>query len=155
MATVEHIDRLIDARELIDARLRLSIVAALTNLTSGTLRKLWKDVHGVRPPNGKLPESVLSFITNVRADADIAAFLSLYQRLNGDFEVDSRRLLKAWAAHQQLCGPLDINAAFHALRDVRAKLVSFIRCPKCHASYIYDTALTLTSRCPFCATSPI
>jgi flagellar transcriptional activator FlhC len=76
MATVEHIDRLVDARELIDARLRLSIVAALTNLTSGTLRKLWKDVHGVRPPNGKLPESVLSFITNVRADADLYRFIS-------------------------------------------------------------------------------
>ena len=63
------------AQQLIRARLRLSVIRALTDVSTLTLRQWWHDIHGVRPANGKLPETVLSFIK----DVEMAARLSHLQ----------------------------------------------------------------------------
>lgn len=155
MASLAEIQKLNSASELVRAGLRLSIIVALTDMTVIPLRRLWKETHGKSPPNGKLPESVLSYVTTQQAATAISAFVGMHLKLHQSLQcITPQTLLHTWRTYERLCSPLDINAGYYGLRDVRAGLVSFPRCKQCGAHYIYDTASTLTSRCPFCNDVP-
>jgi len=151
MVGLNDLENLQLARALIQAGLRLSIVRALTDVGTLTLRQWWKDIHGVRPANGKLPESVLSYIKDEDSAARISAFAALYRRLNGP-ALTAEGLLTAWQEFQRICGSFDINAGYFALRDIRAHIVALSRCSVCRAAYIYDTGNKFTEKCPFCGT---
>lgn len=144
------------ASELIQAKLRLSIVAALTDLTLEPLRKMWKETHGERSPNGKLPESALSYAKTVQMVRSLSAIVLLHQRLHNTKEITPRTLLQTWQAHNDLLGAvdkthiLDINAAYYVLRDVARNLLTVMHCNNCKIAYIYDRELSLTSHCPYC-----
>ena len=156
VSTLDDIKRLTLASELVQAGLRLSIIVALTGLTVVPLRRLWREMHGKSPPNGKLPESVLSFITTQSSAGSISAFVALHQKSHRSLQhIDPAALLSSWKTYNKLCSPpLDINAAYYVVRDVRSGFVSFPRCTSCGAHFIYDTASTLTNRCPFCGDAP-
>lgn len=153
--TLENIQRHVTAAELIRGKLRLSLVQSLTGLTIRPLRTMWKEIHNEGPSNGKLPESVLSYMVNQAMAAGISSFTSLHLRQNSaSDQLTAQTLLDSWRTYQRLCGPLDINAGYYALRDIRADFVSFPKCACCDAHFIYDPGSTLTSRCPFCGHSP-
>ncbi|MBU9211617.1 FlhC family transcriptional regulator [Burkholderia multivorans] len=151
MVELAELQKLRLAHALIQAGLRLSIVRGMTDIGTRTLRQWWKDVHGVKPSNGKLPESVLSFIKDKDSAARLSAFAALHRRLHGS-ELTPESLLTTWREYQRLCGPVDINAAYFAVRDVRAWIVSLSRCRVCNATFIYDAGSRHTDRCPFCDT---
>lgn len=152
---LESIRMQIAASELIKAKMRLSIVQSLTGFTIRPLRALWIEIHGEGAKNGKLPESVLSFLVNQPMAAAVSTFISLHLRdhdATGPLNVHS--LMSTWRTYQKLCGPLDINAAYYALRDLRVDFVSFPKRTSCGVHFIYDPGSTLTSRCPFCGHAP-
>lgn len=151
MIRLAELENLRLAHALIHAGLRLSIVRGMTNIGTRTMRQWWKEVHGTKPSNGKLPESVMSFIKDKDSAARLSAFAALHKRLHGS-ELTPESLLTTWREYQRLCGPVDINAAYFAVRDVRAWIVSLARCRVCNASFIYDTGSRHTERCPFCDT---
>jgi flagellar transcriptional activator FlhC len=144
------------AVELIQAKLRLSVVQSLTNLTKESLRVIWKETHGERPPTGLLPSSALSFVTNLQTVRSLSAIVLLHQRLHKTKELTARSLLETWKAYQTLLAEInpsdtiDINAAYFVLRDVRIDILTVMQCGNCKVSYIHDRAKTLTSRCPYC-----
>lgn len=155
MSSLAEIRRLTIASELIEAGLRLSIIVGLTKMAARPLRKMWLETHGKGPPNGKLPESVLSFIHNQASCANISTFISVHlAHFKSAAENSPEGLLQTWRMVSTLGSPIDINAAYYGLRDVRAGFVSFPKCRNCGAHHIYDTARTLTSRCPFCSHAP-
>ncbi|WP_284155524.1 FlhC family transcriptional regulator [Sulfuricystis multivorans] len=147
-----ELDRLRLARDLIKAGLRLAVVRSMTDIGTRTLRQWWKDIHGVRPSNGKLPESVLSFIKDKDSAARLSAFAAIHRRLYGA-TLTPETLLSTWQEFQDICCPIDINAAYFAARDVKARIVAFPRCTQCSASFIYDRGSRHTDRCPFCGTN--
>lgn len=151
MVELAELEKLRLAHALIEARLRLSIVRGMTGIGTRTLRQWWKDIHGVRPPNGKLPESVLSFIKDKDSAAKLSAFAALHKRLHGS-KLTPECLLTTWREFQRLCAPVDINAAYFAIRDIRARIVVLARCTVCSAAFIYDAGSRHTDRCPFCDT---
>jgi tRNA G26 N,N-dimethylase Trm1 len=61
-------------------------------------------------------------------------------------------LLAVWREFQRLCAPIDINAAYFAVRDIRARIVVLAHCKVCGAAFIYDAGSRYTDRCPFCET---
>lgn len=142
------------AHDLIRAGLRLSIVRSLTKIGTRSLRQWWKDIHGVRPSNGKLPETVLSFIKDKDSAAMVSAFGAFHNRLHGT-TLTPENLLASWREFQRICGPLDINAAYFTVRDIRARIVMLSHCDVCHADFIYDAGSKHTSQCPFCATKVV
>ena len=144
------LDQMLLARELIQAKLRLSIVASLTGVTLEPLRKMWKGLHGERSSNGKLPESALSFVNSVQMVTNLSSIVLLHQKLHKTKEITPTNLLATWRAHAELLGPIDINAAYYVLRDVRSNFLTVMQCGKCSVKYIYDRELSLTSRCPYC-----
>lgn len=141
------------ASELIQAKLRLSIVQGMTGLTSEPLRKMWKEIHGDSPPTGKLPESALSYAKTVQMVRSLSTIVLLHQRLHGTREITPKSLLSTWKAYSELLGhdnPVDINATYYVLRDVLRSILTVMSCNNCGVGYIYDRELTLTSRCPYC-----
>lgn len=154
MVEMEELESLQLARDLMRAGLRLSIVRGLTRIGTRTLRQWWKDIHGVRPSNGKLPESVLSFIKDKDSAARLSAFTALHKRVYG-LVLTPQSLLVAWQEFQRLCGPLDINAAYYAIRDAKARIVVLARCDVCNAAFIFDVGNKHTEQCPFCDTKVI
>ena len=151
MVALVELESLQLAHDLIQTGLRLSIVRGMTRIGTRTLRHWWKEVHGVRPSNGKLPESVLSFIKDKDSAARLSAFAALHRRVNG-MNLSAASLLTTWREFQRICGPMDINAAYFAVRDVRARIVMLSQCPVCHATFIYDAGSRHTGQCPFCDT---
>lgn len=144
------------AYELIRLKLRVPIIHYLTDIHSKPLRLRWRQLHRESPPNGKLPDSVRSFISDVMSVANLSSFVALYNRLDdGDGKsVTASMLLRAWKMHGRVgSGDLDINAAWYAIRDVRAKIVVWQRCPHCQAGFIYEPNESHARSCPFCALS--
>lgn len=151
MVAFAEIANLQHAHELIRVGLRLSIIRGMTRIGTRTLRQWWNEIHGVSPANGKLPETVLSFIKDRESAARLAAFAVLHQRLF-ERELTTTSLLTTWREYQRICGPLDINAAYFAARDVRVKIVMLVQCQECNATFIYDAGSKYTDYCPFCET---
>lgn len=145
------------AAELIRLRLRVPIVNYLTQIHHKPLRARWHAIHHESPPNGKLPESVRSFISNPLSVAELSTFVAMYARLDdegGTNKVTAAMLLRAWHMHRRVTHrELEINAAYYAIRDVRAKIVEWRRCGHCQANFIYDVNAANARACPFCALS--
>lgn len=156
MTTLAEIKQLTIATELIRRKLRLSIVGSLTGVSQRTLRLMWKEVHGEGAPNGKLPESVLSYITNNKIAADVAAFLGMYTHQFGDVkQFDAERLLSAQNACARLGLEVNIMLAYYALRDMRAGFIELPKCHCCGAKFVFDSSGGRHSeRCPFCGDMP-
>ncbi len=146
-----RLEALLTAQELINAGMRLAFVRGMTKLGTRTLRQRWKETHGERSSKGKLPDSVLSFIKNREAAAQLSAFAAFYKQTHG-LEFTAESLMDAWREFQNICGPVDINAAYLSVRDIRARIVLLSRCQVCHATFIYDMGSRHTERCPFCRT---
>ena len=79
MVTLTDLENLRHAHELIRVGLRLSIIRGMTRIGTRTLRQWWKEVQGVSPANGKLPETVLSYIKDRDSAARLSAFAALHK----------------------------------------------------------------------------
>ncbi len=154
MVALVDLENLQQAHDLIRVGLRLSIIRGLTRIGTRTLRQWWREIHGVSPSNGKLPETVLSYIKDRDTAARLSAFAVLHQRLYGG-ELSTASLLTTWKEYQTVCGPLDINAAYFAARDVRVQIVVLSQCQECSGTFIYDTGNKCTKHCPFCETEVV
>lgn len=154
MVALAELENLRLAHDLIHAGLRLSIVRGLTGIGTRTLRQWWKDIYGASPSNGKLPETVLSFIKDADMAANISAYTAFHLRLQG-MEISPASLLETWREFRQICAPIDINAAYFAIRDVKARIVVLAHCNTCSAAFIYDAGSKHTDRCPFCKTKVV
>lgn len=163
MSCLSHLNNLIIARDLISAGLRLPIVGRLTGVGTRILRKLWKEIHGTSPKNGRLPDTVLSFIEDYDSAAKLAAFVAIHKTIYGvsvpasvddklnHLSLTPQSLLSAWREFQIIStANLDINAAYYAVRDVSIQIVMFIKCRTCDARFIYDPRKKYTECCPFC-----
>jgi hypothetical protein len=146
----DDIETYVLAQDLIKAGLRLSIVTNLTGLPQKKLRSIYRHVFNSSPPNGRLADNCLFFATSLRRVAQISSFCSLHIALHGTPSESGEDLLTSWREYQRLCGELDINAAYYAVRDVRVKIVQFPRCDRCKVRHIYDRAKQHTESCPFC-----
>lgn len=150
MVSITGLTNMQHALELTRLGLRISITRSLTGVCQGTLRQWWKEVHGARPPNGKLPETVLSFIRDQNSAAVISAYAALHTRIRPN-DCSAEALLTTCSEFKRIFGSeMNINAAYYVTRDIRAHIVVFAHCTDCGAGYIYDTASRLTERCPFC-----
>ena len=146
---------------LIQRKLRLSIIGSMINIDVKKLRKLWKEINGVSPSHGKLPESVFTFLKkNQKASAQISAFLNVYfgkfKDSDRQMEIDVYRFINSHRICSDLGLDIDINFAYYGIRDVIHGNASFPVCSVCRTRFLFDAyAGGQAKRCPFCKTSPI
>jgi len=143
------------AHELVRLKLRLPIVNHLTQIHIKPLRLRWREIHSESPPNGRLPESVRPLIVDAITAAELAGFVAVYQRLDraNDTRVSAMMLLRGEMHLRMAHRELDINAAYFAVRDVRAKIVEWRRCGRCQTFYIFDINEFHARSCPYCELS--
>jgi alanine-alpha-ketoisovalerate/valine-pyruvate aminotransferase len=110
--------------ELIREGLRLSIVSSLTGVSTASIGKLWKDIHGTMPTRGKLPDSILSFMRNQETAAIISSYAVFFQKAYGN-KMTPENLLQSIRDFRALTSlPLDINAAFFANMNCNGQVFS-------------------------------
>lgn len=156
MFQATELSKYAQTQALIQAGLRLSIIRGMTGLGTRVLRAWWWEIRGEKPPNGKLPETCLSFIKDKMANAAIlSAYAAFHQRMHGDRQ-DVDAMLSSWRNYQEITGQdVDINAAYYTLRDIRAGIVLLVPCKGCGMKYIYDRGGIHSSQCPFCGTAVV
>ena len=90
-------------------------------------------------------------LLDIYGQGQLSAFAAFYKQTHG-VEFTAESLMDAWREFQNICGPIDINAAYLSVRVIRARIVLLSRCQVCHATFIYDMGSRHTERCPFCRT---
>ena len=102
---------------------------------------------------GQLRASAGAVLRPYRRHFHATLFAALYRRLAGDDgpRQDARRLLRAYELYRRLAPAdhygIDINTAWVIARDLRTRLVTLRRCPRCASPYLI-AADSIT--CPFC-----
>lgn len=141
-------------RDLIAAGMRPSIIRGLTGVGTRCLRSWWWTIHRERPPNGKIADTILSYIRSRRQAARFSAYVSFYKRIYGIQTLTGESILHSWREFTVLNGKLDINACYFAIRDVKVQIVVISQCRRCGAEYLFDVSTPFTDRCPFCEYEP-
>jgi predicted Zn-ribbon and HTH transcriptional regulator len=88
----------------------------------------------------------------------VAVYLTVEKRANPPAASQAEMFIQAWESRKLFTKngmAIDVNAAWYAIRDVKAELVSWGRCKQCKATYIFDTELRETSKCPYCGVRDI
>lgn len=165
---VKDIKNIQIACDLIESGLRLPLVNSLSGIESRRLlRCLWKEIYGERPAPGQLPDSVIRYIKDYQAAAELAGFVALYRSIQESQDQSSSydrvrnfklilkplTLLETCKEFKKLTGiSIDINAGYYVVRDIIFEIVLYATCKSCSASFIFDPSKRHTERCPFCRT---
>ena len=151
--TVADTEVLALAVALLRHQARITLVAAATGLPEPSLLALYRDLHGQSPVAGQLRASAGAVLRPYRRHFHATLFAALYHRLAGEGgpRQDARRLLQAYERYRRLAPAdhygIDINTAWVIARDLRTRLVTLRRCPRCNSPYLM-TADSIS--CPFC-----
>lgn len=142
----------IQATALIKAGMRIPLVHALTNVSIRTLRDIWQDTYGNTPTPGRLPNNALSYIKQGQSLTGLSTIVAVFLSIEKHKDLTlAEAFLTSWNASTQYTpAEFDINAAWYAIRDVKAGLISWVECQTCKAHHFYDTELRRTSKCPYC-----
>ena len=152
------IKTLISTTTLVREGMRTPLVHAMTGADWRTLRKIWQDIYGeitIRP--GRLPANTFAYLrqgqTSLLLSTMVAVYLTVEKSANPQTASQAEIFLQAWETRKLFIESgmeIDINAAWYAIRDVKAGLVTWGRCKQCNATYIFDTEFRETSKCPYC-----
>lgn len=141
---------------LIESGMRIALVHSMTGLPMRMLRDLWSAIHGELKPPGRMPYNSIAYIKNGQSVTGLAMVVSVYLYAEKERKSIVESFLSAWEASQLSADSdsnLDINAAWYAVRDVKAGIITWCRCNRCGASYIFDTKMTRKSDgCNYCGT---
>lgn len=149
--TSNEIDNLLLTRSLIKAGLRLSITQYLTGVTTHAGRALWHELHGYKPPNGKLPETSIYFMETSIGACHVSAFAVFYGQLYaGKYAIDAKTLDYSYQEFKKYIPSFDINAAYRVVMDISIGYLTLKHCEKCEATYVFTAEHKRAEKCPFC-----
>lgn len=147
----------IQATALIRAGMRITLVHAMTNVSIRALRDIWQDWYGSdTPAPGRLRNNALSYIKQGESVAQLSMIVAIYFAIEKTQQptlpeafTQAWESVRAISSHDYECD-LDINAAWYAIRDVKAGLIAWVECQNCKGQHLYDTEMRKTSNCPYC-----
>lgn len=156
MKQIEELERFRDAVELVKQGMRVSIVSALTGVSSNFVKRIWQNEYGETSKSGQLPSTVAVFVKDPLTAATLAGFVAYCRAKVSDLRqlISARSLLNAVKEYRWLSGTqIDVTAAYYALRDNAAGMVEWRYCSCCDAHYIYSPRCFQMRSCPFCRLS--
>lgn len=148
------------AEQMLARGARPPIVTASLELPKEQVRDLYHSIHGVRPPNGLLPNNSISLLKTFRHILQANIFFLAYLRRGGDAIyrtantstiIDSYDSFTRLVEDAQESLEIDFTTAWYIARDLRTKTLEYRTCRKCRVSYLYSVELTGTHSCPYCA----
>lgn len=143
------------ATTLIRDGMRIALVHSITGIARGHLLDLRKSIHGEDAPlKGRMPNDTMAYIKSGQSPVALATVVAVYFGAEKKLRTPVEAFMEAWAAAKLFSDsstPLDINAAWYAVRDVKSGLVSWALCRNCKAGYLLDTKhAKKTDSCPYC-----
>lgn len=147
----------IHAASLIKDGMRIALAHSITGVSLRLLRDLWAINHGkdMMPP-GRMPCDTLAYIKSGQSPLALATVVSVYLNAENENKSPVAAFIAAWEASKLFSAgsaTIDINAAWYAVRDVKAGLISWGYCKHCKAGYLLNTKQTKKPDCcPYCGT---
>ena len=145
------------AASLIKDGMRIALAHSITGLSWRTLRELWEEIHGADvPPPGRMPCDTLAYIKNGQSSLSLSTVVSVYLSAEKEHRTPTDAFSQAWEIAKLFSvdgKKIDINAAWYAIRDVKAGLLSWSKCRHCKAEHIFDNGTKKPSKCPYCGTT--
>ncbi len=148
------------AAALIRDGMRIALVRAITGVSKEVLRDLWSSVHGKDTPQlGRLPFDTIAFVRAGQSLVALSTAVSMYLWAEKEHKTPVEAFVIAWEASKLLVDDageidLDINAAWYAIRDIKAGLVFWHQCKNCKAGFIFGTQISKkNNNCPYCGMS--
>lgn len=143
------------AAYLIKNGMRIALAHSITGMSWRSLRDLWDDAHGTdMPPPGRMPCSTVAYIRAGQSQVALSTLVTVYLSLEKEYQAPTDAFISAWESTRLFTdknAPLDINAAWYAVRDTKAGRVAWCKCKDCKAGYFFDAKETRKkSKCPFC-----
>ena len=143
------------AATLIRDGMRIALAHSITGMSWRTLREIWSAAHGEdAPPPGRMPCDTIAYIKSGQSPMMLATVVSVYLRAEREGKHITAAFHEAWQSAKLSSGGMshpDINAAWYAVRDVKAGLVSWCYCKNCDAGFIFDTKIAKKNDpCPYC-----
>ncbi|MGR2868690.1 FlhC family transcriptional regulator [Vibrio vulnificus] len=147
---------------LIHYGFRTTIVALDTGLPSHVIRRLYKEVTGISPGPGQLPEAD-AIVKSRRALIEGSLLMAFYVNIGGEGvykNLDLEALMKAYDAYlvareEAELPPsvpwkrLSINEGWVLARDLRSQVASLHRC-RCGSLYLTVSRQRIQLKCPVC-----
>ncbi len=157
-----HLQKLQIATELIQRKMRVSIIHSITGVNPKTLRSLHREIHGTRPASGQIPTT--GRILSTRPKHGMASVFAALYRSIGTAEIFNTlnicSLLRAYDLHLELsCGiignnpnvhPINITQAWVIARDISIGVAYFCYCQYCHIHYLLTDDAHVPPACPIC-----
>lgn len=147
------------ANELIRDGMRLGIIHSITGISRHTLREFSCTIHGQNcNQGGRQPDNTIAFVKAGQPLLELSTAVAIFHCVESDSKSPMDAFVTTWRAVKLLregTKPrlIDINAAWYAIRDVKAHLILWKRCDVCKANYISGDNLPKTDRnCPYCKT---
>lgn len=142
---------------LIKDGMRIGLAHSITGVSKEILRELRHTAHGQDAPSlCKMPSNTIAYIKSGQSPLALATVVSVYLHTEKEHKSPAESFVVAWEAAKLFSDEgtqLDINAAWYAVRDVKAGLVTWCHCKNCKAGYIFDTKITKKNdACPYCGT---
>ncbi len=143
------------ATTLIRDGMRIALVHSITGIARHHLLDLRKSIHGDDAPmQGRMPNDTMAYIKSGQSTVALATVVAVYVGAEKKHKSPVEAFMDAWAVAKLFADgatPLDINAAWYAVRDVKAGLITWAYCKNCKAGYLLDTKQTKkTDICPYC-----
>ena len=155
-----RIDAHMDARVLISRGLRVPIVARITALSPGVVRKMYREITGKISKPGPTP-AIMPLVETNAARAATSLYLSLYEQYAPDsvetMQIDWRAVLMAYDNFIRIVPTrfqlLNINEAWRASIGYRSGDLWLTECPRCETPYVICEAYVRRNytTCPICS----
>lgn len=149
--------------KLIRRQMRTSLIYNLTGVREQTIRTLYREIWGVSPPAGPIPEPAGIVSTRVRLyEAAVAAHAYTAYGREGVFQgIDAEALIAGYDLYRAVRDslplppgsdkPLSINHLWIIARELRAGNAEYQLCPTCSFTYLWMDQQHLDRSCPACA----
>lgn len=143
------------ASTLIRDGMRIALVHSITGIARGHLLDLRKAIHGDDAPmQGRMPNDTMAYIKSGQSPVALATVVAVYFGAERKHRSPVEAFMDAWSVAKLFADgttPIDINAAWYAVRDVKSGWISWGFCRNCKAGYLLDTKQTKkTDSCPYC-----
>lgn len=135
--------------------MRIVLVQSITGMPQRQLSKIKSAYHDTDIPAARLPTSVASFIKAGQSTMILSSLVSTFLATKGQESEVAAGFISAWKAAKLCAGSqqIDINAAWYAVRDVKAGEIAWAKCNECLAGFMPDLFSAKTADCcPYCGT---
>jgi flagellar transcriptional activator FlhC len=151
------------ATKMIERGARPPIVSATVGISKETVRALWRDITGKRPPQGLCPYNCLTKLATHNAATHGNLFFLVYARRGDEVmrTADPEEIIAAYDSYEQNMveaghkAEIDFTTAWYIARDLRSLFLEVRYCRTCRLHYIYHADTPTLSDCPYCRMASI